>query len=331
MKSLRLVTSALSVLLALLLLTSVAAASATYLISYGDSLSDNGNLFAFDGGTYPPPPYWMGRMSNGPVMVEYLAQHTGLQLLDFSWIGATTGVGNYVDGGTQTTFGTFGLPGMLTQLAGTIGTITPIASQSVAVVWGGPNDFLTNGFSTATAQLAVNDILSIVATLKGIGMMEIIVPGMPDLSLTPDYYGDLGAQALSIYFNQLLVAGLPQGAQYFNTFAFMHQVVADPGAYGLTDVSRSLLRRSQRLLQSQPVLVLGWISPHHCRGCDPGQCRSSGCAAGAVYAAACWVAARSGWEGCCAAGCHYSSSQVWWAGRVPTTLHQSPIGLHCCC
>ena len=236
MKSLRLVTSALSVLLALLLLTSVAAASATYLISYGDSLSDNGNLFAFDGGTYPPPPYWMGRMSNGPVMVEYLAQHTGLQLLDFSWIGATTGVGNYVDGGTQTTFGTFGLPGMLTQLAGTIGTITPIASQSVAVVWGGPNDFLTNGFSTATAQLAVNDILSIVATLKGIGMMEIIVPGMPDLSLTPDYYGDLGAQALSIYFNQLLVAGLPQGAQYFNTFAFMHQVVADPGAYGLTDV-----------------------------------------------------------------------------------------------
>src|SRR5712675_392386 len=71
------------------------------LVVYGDSLSDNGNLWNADGHTFPPPPYWMGRQSNGPVAVEDLAHNLNLPLLDFAWIGATTGVGNIADGGTQ--------------------------------------------------------------------------------------------------------------------------------------------------------------------------------------------------------------------------------------
>jgi phospholipase/lecithinase/hemolysin len=228
---------ALSVLLGLLLFTNVAVASAKYLITYGDSLSDNGNLYAFTqlhlGQGLPAPPYWQGRLSNGPVAVEYLAQNTGLNLLDFAWGGATTGIGNSIDGGGQSNFGIFGLPGMQTELAQTINTITPIASQSVAIVWGGPDDFLANGFSQTTATMAVNDILSIVATLEGLHTMEIIVPGMPDLSLTPDFYGNQGVQALSIYFNTLLKNSLPADVKFIDTFGLLH----NPGAYGFTDVT----------------------------------------------------------------------------------------------
>jgi phospholipase/lecithinase/hemolysin len=218
------------------LTTMVSASAYTAVIAYGDSLSDNGNLFAATNGQYPPPPYWQGRMSNGRVAVEYLAQGLGSPLLDFAWIGATTGVGNYSDGGTQTTLGYAGLPGMFPQVANSLGTIAPIASTSLFVVWGGPNDFLTNGFSTATADTAVSDLLQIVSALQFYGAQHILVPGLPDLSLTPDYYGNPGAQALSLYFNNELATLLPNGVVYFNTFGFMHQVAANPGAYGFTDV-----------------------------------------------------------------------------------------------
>jgi phospholipase/lecithinase/hemolysin len=219
----------------LLALTSFASAGAyTAVIAYGDSLSDNGNLYAVSG--YPPPPYWQGRNSNGPVAVEYLAKGLNSPLYDFAWIGATTGVGNYADGGTQTSFGAFNLPGMLPQVAGTISTIAPFASSSLFLVWGGPNDFLTNGFSTATADTAVSNLLAIVGALQGAGAQHILVPGLPDLGLTPDYYGNSGATYLSLYFNQELTSLLPKGVTYFDTFGFMHQVVANPGAFGFTDV-----------------------------------------------------------------------------------------------
>jgi outer membrane lipase/esterase len=46
----------------------VSAAAFTNVIVYGDSLSDNGNLYALMGEP-PSSPYWMGRFSNGPVTV----------------------------------------------------------------------------------------------------------------------------------------------------------------------------------------------------------------------------------------------------------------------
>ena len=107
--------------LAIMLVAGLAAfASAstfTSVIVYGDSLSDNGNLYALTG--QPPAPYYNGRFSNGPVAVEYLASTLGVPLSDFAWGGATTGIGNHGDGGTPTSYGAFGLPGMQVELADT--------------------------------------------------------------------------------------------------------------------------------------------------------------------------------------------------------------------
>jgi cholinesterase len=222
---------------AFVVLTSVANASSfTNVIVYGDSLSDNGNLYAATG--QPAAPYWNGRFSNGPVTVEQMAANLGSTLYDFAWGGATTGVGNDGDGGTQTTLGSFNLPGMATEYQHTSALIPSLSpSSSLFVVWGGPNDFLTNGFSTTTAQTAVTNLVTLVGELQAQGATHILVPGMPDLGLTPDYYGSALATDGSLYFNALLQAELPQGATYFDTFGFMHAVVADPSAYGFTDVS----------------------------------------------------------------------------------------------
>jgi len=61
------------------------------LVVFGDSNVDNGNMFRLSGGTNPGPPNWRGRNSNGPVLVEYLAQSLGARLEDHAVSGATTG------------------------------------------------------------------------------------------------------------------------------------------------------------------------------------------------------------------------------------------------
>jgi cholinesterase len=201
---------------------------------YGDSLSDTGNIYNASGHTIPQsPPYYKGRFSNGPLAVEYLANSVHSPLTSFAWGGATTGIGDSGDGGTQTTLGTLGLPGMLLQVQASLSTVAPFAPTSLFIVWGGPDDFITGG----SVAMGVADELAIVSALQGVGATHILVPGMPDLGLTPAYFGNANATAFSFAFDQALQANLPKGVTYFDTFGFMHLVVSNPGAFGFTDVT----------------------------------------------------------------------------------------------
>ena len=224
----------------LLAMTSFASAGAySNVFVYGDSLSDLGNIYRVSMHAIPQsPPYYMGRFSNGPLTVEYLANSLHSPLTSFAWGGATTGQGNSGDGGSQTMVGTMGLPGMELQVLGSLSAITPFASSSLFVVWGGPDDFLTNG----TVTQGITDVMTMVGELQGTGATHILVPGMPDMGLTPLYISLGGMQqanatAFSFAFDQALQASLPSGVKYFDTFDFMHQVVNNPGAYGFTDVT----------------------------------------------------------------------------------------------
>jgi hypothetical protein len=134
------------------------------IVVYGDSLSDNGNIYNASGNTYPAsPPYYNGRLSNGPVTVEQMAATWGVPLYGFAYGGATTGIGNASDGGTTTSLGSLGLPGMQRELAGTQGSLGSLVdfNTSLFVVWGGPNDFLSafeqNTLSQQTVDKAVSD------------------------------------------------------------------------------------------------------------------------------------------------------------------------------
>lgn len=225
---------------ALLAMTSFAIASPySSVFVYGDSLSDTGNIFTFSGGTIPmSPPYYNGRFSNGLLAPEYLANDLHSPLTSFAWGGATTGIGNSGDGGTQTSFGMFGLPGMETQVAATLGSIpAPVIPTSLFIVWGGPDDFISGG----TVAQGVTDVLSIVGALQLAGAQHILVPGMADLGLTPAYLGDPSATAFSFAFDQALHANLPKGVTYFDTFGFMHFVVANPSLFGFTNVTQPCL------------------------------------------------------------------------------------------
>jgi phospholipase/lecithinase/hemolysin len=56
------------------------------LVVFGDSLSDNGNLFDLIG--FPQPPAWEGRASNGPTYAEQLAKMLHVRLDDRAFAAA---------------------------------------------------------------------------------------------------------------------------------------------------------------------------------------------------------------------------------------------------
>jgi phospholipase/lecithinase/hemolysin len=216
------------------------ASSYSAVVVYGDSLSDDGNLYQYDGGIYPPsPPYDGGRFSNGPVAVEQLATQLGSPLYDFAVGGATTGLGNYVDSGTTSSLGADGLPGMQLELAASGPLLaSPLTSSALFVVWGGANDFLTGGSPLTAAA----DVDGIVTALEGDGAKNILVPGLPNLGLTPDFEGTAEAAIATAYtleFNATLQADLLglTGVKYVDTFALLNQIEANPGAYGITDTT----------------------------------------------------------------------------------------------
>ena len=233
--------------LALVLLSVSAVAQAgsfSSVVVYGDSLSDNGNLLAATG--QPGAPYYLGRRSDGLVAVEQLAAALGTPLLDFAWIGATTGIGNYADGGTPTTRGSYSLPGMQAEFAATQASLGPYLASGLFIVWGGPNDFLSPSPLDLTPQAivsrAIGDELSIVTSLESLGAHYILVPGMPDLGLTP-YFRSLGSaaaaqgSAITDAYNAALRSSLPSGVLFYDTATLLRSIVANPGAYGFTNVT----------------------------------------------------------------------------------------------
>jgi cholinesterase len=237
----------LSVILALLSISSAAfAAPPTSVVVYGDSLSDNGNLYQATG--EPGAPYYNGRRSNGPVAVEQLASALNVPLIDYAWIGATTGVGNYADRGTVTSQGRYNLRGMTTVYNLTKESLNPYLSEGLFVVWGGPNDFLApSPLDSTPAEIifrALTNELAIILDLQSRGARTILAPGMPDLGLTP-YFQSLGPEAaaggsaITDAFNAGLQAELPPGVLYYDTAGLLRSVVNNPAAYGFTNATEA--------------------------------------------------------------------------------------------
>jgi phospholipase/lecithinase/hemolysin len=183
------------------------------IVVFGDSLSDNGNLAAKFGGALPAAPYSEGRFTSGPVAVEVMAQTLGLTLEDHAYGGALTGTDNQF----QTQNALVANTGMLSQVNDyTAGG--SVSGQSLYVVWGGGNDFLSaissGNFAgmNNVATTAVTNLVTEVNKLYAAGARDFLVPLLPDLGTT--YYGTSGAipvstlSAVSASFNDALTKQL---------------------------------------------------------------------------------------------------------------------------
>ncbi len=193
---------------------------------FGDSLSDTGNVYAATGFTFPPPPYFFGRFSNGPVWVETLAGGLGYGAQSTaSFLGGH----NYAFGGARMN-GTSPVPGVLQQMGGLWAPSHAFANPNeLYVVVGGGNDMrdARSTFKTASnadqmgrqaaAQQAAGNLIGSLGFLASRGAKEILISNLPDLGTSIEAI-NLGLQYSSSdatqRFNGLMGSVLAAGASF---------------------------------------------------------------------------------------------------------------------
>lgn len=260
-----------------------AASAQTYnrLVVFGDSLSDNGNLYAVTGNTTPlSPPYFQGRFSNGPVFTELLGFNAGR----FTAGAPVTGSVNYAFGGARTD-NAASPPGMRNQLLAYTGGGGTFGANDLVSILGGANNIFQAipaasvspnpaGAIQPVALAAAADINFIVNSVAGAGAGTILVGNLPNLALTPQFnQGPFAAAApLADYagsqFNGALLNSLMATAAarpgtniiLMDLYKIGPALVARPGAFGLTNVRDACFNGVT--VCATPDTYLYWDSVH---------------------------------------------------------------------
>lgn len=224
---------------------------------FGDSLSDNGNAFALTQGAYPNLPYFPGRVSNGLVWVEPMASDLGVTLTNYAVAGAQTGTVNVNADEYPELTGT----GLTTQVGQFTSDLGGGAADPGAIyaVFAGSNNFCGDCFGPGDdpapiIEAGVTDILTAVGTLAATGAQKFVVFGLPDLGLTPraiaagEIIPGIEAQLSQLtdvwnaaLFSNLAGLGLGDGLVTIDTAQVLRDVVADPEAFGLFNVTDACL------------------------------------------------------------------------------------------
>lgn len=163
------------------------------LVFFGDSLSDNGNLYSIDFKYMPKsPPYYQGRFSNGQVWSEktaqYFAAKNAMEFVDYAYGGETAIFHNPMKGFMPYSL-TFSIDSYL------LHTILHDRSQSLYFIWIGANDYL-NGADDPD-DLTTKVVANIKASIEKLayhGGANFVVVNLPDLGRTP--YGAISNAAL---------------------------------------------------------------------------------------------------------------------------------------
>lgn len=161
-------------------------------IVFGDSLSDNGNVYnmlAMAKNVIPlvplipkNPPYYEGRFSNGLVWVEHLAKSMNVPLVNYAYGGA------WVEGFYDSM--QILPPSLGTQID--MYSVTPSTivdykmHQHLYVIWAGANDYLKG---RSDAEYATTNTVETIASqaewLLRMGARKMVILNAPDLSRAP--------------------------------------------------------------------------------------------------------------------------------------------------
>lgn len=168
----------------------------------GDSLSDDGNLGSFA----PPPPYFNGQFSNGPVYADLLDDQ-------FTSLGSTQ---NYAYGGAEAVPSDDGLspPDLPAQLFLFLNDTSLVkGTRPLVSIWFGANDIfnaITAGRDAETAGTnAANAVLGAIHTIAAsTNVRDFVVLNLPNLGQTPAFFGSSDATGATTAFNDTLAAGL---------------------------------------------------------------------------------------------------------------------------
>ncbi|HWQ88071.1 autotransporter domain-containing protein [Brevundimonas sp.] len=249
------------------------------LVVFGDSLSDNGNLYAISGQPTSPP-YFQGRFSNGPVFTELLGFSAGR----YTAGAPVTGSVNYAFGGARTD-SSASPPGMRNQLLAYTGAGGTFGSTDLVSILGGANNIFQavpaagasanpTGVIRPVALAAAADINFIVNNVATAGAGTILVSNLPNLALTPQFNQGAGAPAAPLadyagtQFNGALLNGLMTTAAarpgsniiLMDLYKIGATLAGNPGAFGLTNARDACFNGVT--ICATPGTYLYWDSVH---------------------------------------------------------------------
>ncbi|WP_144053837.1 SGNH/GDSL hydrolase family protein [Baaleninema simplex] len=243
------------------------------LLVFGDSLSDVGNVFLSTEGVDPPsPPYFNGRFSNGPLVVEKIAD--GLELE--ASIPFLAGGTNFAFGGARTGFGLsdLGTPNVGEQIQFYLNGQSPDETDLVYLYAGG-NDFLQNPL--ASPESVVEALAEHVTTLAEAGAETFLVPNSADVSVAPfvqtvlsDFQDRI---RISIeQFNRLLDTRLDELEVSLDIEIFeleindiFDDILDDPDSFGFVNTSDPALNTVTGTVVENPDAYVFWDNVHPTR------------------------------------------------------------------
>jgi outer membrane lipase/esterase len=222
------------------------------LIVFGDSYCDVGNIFAATHGAEPPPPYYDGRFSNGPIWLDHVAGFLGVPF-KASQLGGT----DYAFGGAWVT-----MPQSITG-GGTIPSVPEQVGlyllqhggkadpQALYVLEGGGNDILgtTSGSPEALGYQIALGITGSELLLRQAGARHFVIPNLFNVGLLPAAAGNTSfAAAASAATDKWIdiLLGLERrldGIQVLriDVFSLLNAIETDPTHFGFTNVTTPCL------------------------------------------------------------------------------------------
>jgi phospholipase/lecithinase/hemolysin len=212
------------------------------IVVFGDSLSDNGNLYALYHGLVPKsPPYFKGRFSNGPVWAENMA--------DFFQNKSKIETANYALGGE--TIIDYGSDKHIQSLYLEISVLDYYAhsllsdrSKTLFVIWIGGNDYLRAPI-TDVDKLSTDVVDALQATIQDLidkGGKYFLILNLPDMGKSPyarvSKQKDILSQA-TVAHNQKLEAAITKlqndnkdaVLKAYNVNALFSDLLAHPDNY----------------------------------------------------------------------------------------------------
>ncbi|CAF1092809.1 unnamed protein product [Adineta ricciae] len=149
-------------------------------VFFGDSLTDNGNVYRLTNQTWPTSPYYQGRFSNGPIWVDQvnIANKT-----DYAYAGGTTD-SNLVQGYTKSN--TVPVPGIRQQILSYINDSSQTTinyARTIYLIWAGGNDLLYD--PTLNVTSLVNSYSNCVRDLIALGAQNLIIFNAPPIEKFP--------------------------------------------------------------------------------------------------------------------------------------------------
>ena len=232
-------------------------------VFFGDSLTDSGFYQPILVAQFGTNAGVAAKFTTNPGLVwaEYLADYYGTNATP-AWQLTTTGIAqgtgsDYAAGGATVGQGAGFPPTPPTQFAPSLtdqvgaylaangGAADPNALYSV---WGGANDlfFFLNGATTQAQFLgAAGTEAQLIGALQDAGARYVLVPTMPDVGQTPfglsqGAAGSAGITQLVDAYNATLFGTLAaDGLRVIplDTYDLLHEITADPGTYGFTNVT----------------------------------------------------------------------------------------------